>query len=66
MSTNRQAGAWRKSRYSGNSANCVEMAKANGLVSVRDSKDRAGHVLVFMHGEWEAFLVGARTGEFDL
>jgi hypothetical protein len=66
MSTNRQAGAWRKSSYSGNSANCVEVAlETDGSVAVRDSKDRAGHVLSFLHGEWGGFLEGVKDGEFE-
>jgi hypothetical protein len=55
---------WRASTYSG-TANCVEVAFVDGLVAVRDSKDRQGQVLKFTQPEWQAFLAGARDGEFD-
>jgi hypothetical protein len=46
---------------------CVEVAIADGIVGLRDSKDRGqGPVLAFTPDEWTAFLGGAREGEFDL
>ncbi len=59
---------WRKSRYSGsNGGNCVEVARnLPGIVAVRDSKDPDGPRLVFTLDEWEAFISGARDGEFDV
>jgi hypothetical protein len=36
-----------------------------GGVFVRDSKDPDGPVLTFNAREWEAFLAGAKAGEFD-
>lgn len=73
MSTHRQVGAyelarasWRKSSRSGNSANCVETCRlSDGLVAVRDSKDRSGPVLICAPAEWEAFRHGVRGREFD-
>jgi prepilin-type processing-associated H-X9-DG protein len=56
---------WRKSSYS-NANGCVEVAFVDGHVAIRDSKDRHGPVLVFTPVEWNAFLGGARDGEFDL
>jgi hypothetical protein len=38
---------------------------ADGGVALRDSKDRARQPHVYTRGEWEAFLKGARNGEFD-
>jgi hypothetical protein len=35
------------------------------MIEVRDSKDRSGPVLRFTGLEWDAFLDGARKGEFD-
>ena len=55
---------WRKSTRSGANG-CVEVAFLPGQVAVRDSKQRRGPVLVFTDHEWEAFLSGARAGEFD-
>jgi hypothetical protein len=61
---------WRKSTFCGGAGggDCVEVALLDGGgVAVRDSKDRAGAVLVFTGTEWVAFLAGAgvRAGEFD-
>jgi hypothetical protein len=58
---------WRKSSYSGNSGNCVEVAgNLPGIVVVRDSKDPDGPKLIFNPDEWEVFAAGIRGGEFDL
>jgi hypothetical protein len=62
--------AWRKSSYSGNGGNCVEVADnlvaEHGIVLVRDSKDPSGPILTFTSSEWVAFLHGAAAREFDL
>jgi hypothetical protein len=59
-------GAWRKSKASTPTGECLEVAFADAAVLVRHSHDPSGPVLSFSHGEWKAFLVGARDGEFDL
>jgi hypothetical protein len=57
---------WRKSTFSNPSGNCVEVAHmANGLVAVRNSRDPEGAVLVYTRPEIDAFLRGAKSGEFD-
>jgi hypothetical protein len=57
---------WRKSSFSNPSGNCVELADlANGLVAVRNSRDPEGAVLVYTRPEIDAFLRGAKSGEFD-
>ncbi|MFC8008954.1 DUF397 domain-containing protein [Streptomyces cinereoruber] len=57
---------WRKSSYSNGQAECVETAVLpDGGRAVRDSKDKSGPILRFTPGEWRAFIVGARAGEFD-
>jgi hypothetical protein len=45
---------------------CVEVAVVDGEVGIRDSKDRNGPVLIFTASEWDAFIAGARDGEFEL
>jgi Domain of unknown function (DUF397) len=59
------AAEWRTSTFCDLNG-CIEVTLLDGRVAVRDSKDRAGPVLVFSANEWEAFLAGVRTGEFDL
>ncbi|MFC5666628.1 DUF397 domain-containing protein [Kitasatospora misakiensis] len=56
---------WRKSSYSGNGGNCVEIAPDfPGLVPVRDSKDPEGPALVFPTPAWRAFLTAVQADEF--
>jgi hypothetical protein len=58
--------AWFKSSASGANG-CVEVAHMpGGSVAVRDSKDRGKAAHVYTGAEWEAFLTGAKNGEFDL
>ena len=56
---------WRKSSFSGTNGQCVEVA-AGSDVLVRDSKRPDGPMLAFSREEWEAFIAGAKNGEFDL
>ena len=61
---------WRKSTYSASGDGCVEIAFVNDGVAVRDSKSVSrevnGPVLMFTSHEWQAFIDGVRSGEFDL
>ena len=58
---------WQKSTRSGpNCDNCVEVAFVPGAVAVRDSKNPSGPALLFTIDEWDAFVGGAKDGEFDL
>jgi hypothetical protein len=56
---------WRKSTKSGSNGQCVEVARVDGTIWVRDSKDPNGSVLKFTEAEWDAFLAGASRGEFN-
>lgn len=58
--------AWTKSSYSGpTGGNCVEVAFLDGgEVAVRNSHCPDGPALVFTSTEWDAFVSGARDGEF--
>ena len=57
---------WMKSSYSGpTGGNCVEVALlVGGQVAVRNSRHPSGPALVFSAGEWDAFIGGARDGQF--
>jgi len=58
---------WQKSSRSGPySDNCVEIAFVDGAIAMRDSKHPDGPVLLFTPAEWDAFVAGAKDGEFDL
>jgi hypothetical protein len=58
--------AWRKSSYSGQTGNCVEVASPpGGGRAVRDSKNPGGPMLRFTPDEWQAFIGGVKDGEFD-
>lgn len=57
--------AWRTSRHSDGSGNCVEVAGVVDAIAVRDSKDRIGPRLEFTTSEWAAFLGNARKGAYD-
>jgi Domain of unknown function (DUF397) len=53
---------WRKSSHSGQSGNCVEVARnLPGLVAVRDSKEPGGVWLVVSQQTWRAFLRGVHA-----
>ncbi len=63
----RRDAAWVKSSHSGpTGGNCVELAHLpGGRVAVRHSREPDGPALVFSPAEWDAFLAGAKDGEFD-
>jgi hypothetical protein len=47
---------WRKSSYSGNTGNCVEVANLGKVIAVRDSASRDDRKLIIKHSEWRAFI----------
>ncbi|MFE9429132.1 DUF397 domain-containing protein [Kitasatospora sp. NPDC006697] len=56
---------WRKSSYSGNTGDCIEVADGFPAgVPVRDSKNPDGPALVFPAGAWSAFVAGVHAGDF--
>jgi hypothetical protein len=61
--------AWHISTKSANTnGQCVEAGPFNdgtGRVAVRHSRQRDGHVIIYTRAEWEAFIHGAKNGEFD-
>jgi hypothetical protein len=58
---------WRKSSRSGpTGGNCVEVAfLSGGDIAMRNSRFPDGPALIFTPAEWDAFLGGARDGEFS-
>ena len=57
---------WIRSRRSGpTGGNCVEVAfLADGQIAMRNSRHPQGPALIFTSSEWDAFLGGAKDGEF--
>ncbi|MEV4103698.1 DUF397 domain-containing protein [Nonomuraea sp. NPDC049649] len=55
--------AWRKSSYSTDGGNCVEVAPlANGRIAMRDSKDPSGPMLVFDSEAFSKFTAAIKDG----
>ncbi|QIS22612.1 DUF397 domain-containing protein [Nocardia terpenica] len=66
MNIDLSGATWFKSSRSTTGKDCVEIAHLDeGMVGVRDSKNPTGPALVFAPGEWDAFAMGVRSGEFD-
>jgi hypothetical protein len=55
--------AWRKANFCG-STQCVEVAKLNGMIVMRDSKSPR-RVLRYSTEEWQSFVLGIKASEFD-
>lgn len=56
---------WKKSSASG-VGNCVEVAKAQEMMFVRDSKNPEGSILAFSTAEWNAVMIDVRIGQFTI
>ncbi|GGK94683.1 DUF397 domain-containing protein [Mangrovihabitans endophyticus] len=58
---------WIKSTRGAHAApNPIEVAFVGEAIAVRDAKNPAGPALIFTAAEWDAFVGGAKDGEFDL
>jgi len=55
---------WRKSSYSGDNGNCVELSAVSpGSIAIRDSKAPAHHVLIFSSAQLADLLIRVRADE---
>jgi hypothetical protein len=57
---------WYKSSYSGDSANCVEVAQVPGGRLVRDSKRPDDGHLTVTQAAWHNLIGAAKDGSLDL
>jgi hypothetical protein len=65
-SNNLRPANWFKSSLSGDMGNCVEISYTADGVAIRNSKrGSASPILLFTAAEWDAFIGGAKAGEFD-
>jgi hypothetical protein len=56
---------WRKSSYSINASDCVELSDAGDAILLRDSKHPDQGHFTFTRSELAAFIAGVKAGEFD-
>jgi hypothetical protein len=62
----RPRGVWFKSGRSGGGSDCVEVCYLEeGGVAVRNSKRPEAGTLIFTDSEFNAFVGGAKDGDFD-
>jgi Domain of unknown function (DUF397) len=47
---------WRKSSYSGNTGNCIEVANHDEVTVVRDSTNQDGPKLIIKNKWWKEFI----------
>jgi len=57
---------FRKSSFSPASEECVGVCFTKGNVLVTNTKLKRRRVIKFTKGEWRAFILGVKSGEFDL
>jgi hypothetical protein len=57
---------WRKSRHSNSQGTCVEVAGLpDGSIALRNSRHPDTPALIYTRAEIDAFIRGAKDGEFD-
>ncbi len=60
-----QSAVWIKASASISNGACVELARVDGMIALRDSKDTALAPHHYTRAEMLAFFDGVRKGEFD-
>lgn len=61
---NIETATWRKSSYSGEGGDCVEVAEGfPGILPIRDSKDTSGPNLAFDTQTWTSFMTALKADE---
>ena len=64
--TSNDSAEWITASGSSDPTQSVEMRKDDDIIEVRDAKDGGtGPTLRFTRAEWDAWLDGAKKGEFD-
>lgn len=56
---------WLRSKHAAPGERAVEIAFVEDMILMRDSAKPEGPILYFTQAEWDAFVGGARLGEFD-
>jgi hypothetical protein len=57
---------WKKSQRSNSQGTCVEVADLpDGAIAVRNSRFPEGPALIYTRAEIDAFIGGAKDGDFD-
>jgi hypothetical protein len=56
---------WRRSSFSVNTGQCVELAQVGGSILLRDSKHPEHGHLTFSRAELAALVTAAKAGELD-
>jgi hypothetical protein len=55
---------WQRSSFGNDQANCLEIASEGDLVYIRES-DNPTHVVTTTRTKLNAWILGAKDGEFD-
>jgi Domain of unknown function (DUF397) len=60
--------SWCTSSHSGSAGNCVEVAHlpVSDSFAVRSTRSRTAPPQIYSRPEWDAFIAGAKDGEFDI
>lgn len=64
ISPSLETARWRKSSYSGQGGDCLEVAEGfPGVLPIRDSKDTSGPNLAFDTQAWTSFITALKADE---